>query len=755
MRFEKGQTAHWIVFAFSMSLGLFACSLVVTHLVRGNREPPVVISMYPTPDEMGVATDPRLTLSFNKTMLPESITPSTFVLRDDHNRIVPTRVTYQLRAHTAILAPSTALLPGSTYQVTAVGGPDGMKDSRGHPLMGDRIWKFTTGVHAASSPKVGPGGPILLITSPTNGFSEYYAEILRNEGFSEFTVIDTSQLDSATLQEHDIALLGEVPLSERQIRILSRWVDAGGNLISMRPDYRLAIAFGLTPVDTAPEQRPLHDAYLAINSNTSEGAGLIKQPIQFHGPADRYLLHGIPLAMFYKDAKTATRFPAVCLLKFGRGNVALFSYDLAKSVVYTRQGNPLWSGQERDGIPPVRSDDLFYGASVSDPQPDWVDNERIAIPQADEQQRLLANIITLTNSAKKPLPHFWYLPRGLKAVVVMTGDDHGNGGTVGRFESYLKKSPPACSIENWECIRATSNIFVGSITPSQAITLVKQSFEIGLHVSTECLDWPTEMTRQPDGTMTQHVVREAANSSYDRQLTAFAAKYPGVPMPVSNRIDCVTWGDYDTQPQVELSRGIRFDTNYYFWPPKWVQNRPGLFTGSGMPMRFARQDGSIIDVYQATTQMTDESKQIYPFTINTLLANALGDLEYYGVFTINMHNDRPKSAEADAVIAAALSHHIPVVTAAQMLKWLDGRNGSSFQNLTWSAGQLGFTIGVATGGSGIQALLPMTSDAGRLVSLTLDGVEVNRQTRTIAGLTYAAFPAAPGRFLATYHSTKN
>ena len=37
-----------------------------------------------------------------------------------------------------------------------------------------------------------------------------------------------------------------------------------------------------------------------------------------------------------------------------------------------------------------------------------------------------------------------------------------------------------------------------------------------------------------------------------------------------------------------------------------------MFTGSGMPMRFADLDGSMIDVYQAATQMTDESGQTVP-----------------------------------------------------------------------------------------------------------------------------------------------
>ena len=69
-------------------------------------------------------------------------------------------------------------------------------------------------------------------------------------------------------------------------------------------------------------------------------------------------------------------------------------------------------------------------------QPDWIDLTKVAIPQADEQQRLLANLVLHLNRARKPLPRFWYLPRGAKAALVMTGDDHGNGGTVGRFNQY-------------------------------------------------------------------------------------------------------------------------------------------------------------------------------------------------------------------------------------------------------------------------------------------------------------------------------
>jgi len=192
------------------------------------------------------------------------------------------------------------------------------------------------------------------------------------------------------------------------------------------------------------------------------GNGIVNQTIQFHGAADRYTLNGAAsLASLYLNSTTATANPAVTLRTVGSGHAAAFVYDLARSIIYSRQGNPAWAGQERDGFPPIRSDDLFFGAAAGDSQPDWVDLNKVLIPQADEQQRLLANLILNVNQAKKPLPRFWYFPRGLKAVVIMTGDDHANGGTIGRFDQYIADSPANCNVANWECVRGTSYVYPG------------------------------------------------------------------------------------------------------------------------------------------------------------------------------------------------------------------------------------------------------------------------------------------------------
>ncbi|MGL4621782.1 MAG: DUF4082 domain-containing protein, partial [Chroococcidiopsis sp.] len=438
----------------------------------------------------------------------------------------------------------------------------------------------TSAAVAAPLPNAGPGGPILVITTTSDPFSDYYAEILRNEGLNTFSVSDISSVSSEMLANYDVVILAKMTLSPTQVTMFSNWAASGGNLIAMRPDKQLSSLLGLT--DTAST---LSNGYLLVDTSKAPGSGIVNQTIQFHDIADRYTLNGATsVAMLYTNATAATSNPAVTLRSVGSsgGQVAAFTYDLARSVVYTRQGNPAWVGQERDGFSPIRSSDLFFGAASHDPQPDWIDLNKVAIPQADEQQRLLANLILTMNLDKKPLPRFWYFPHGKKAVVLMTGDDHANGGTVGRFNQYKTMSPAGCSVEDWECVRGTSYIYPNTpISNAQAAAFTADGFEVGLHVNTNCANYtPTSL-----------------QTFYTQQLNAWSARFPSVPASPSQRHHCGVWSDWATASKVELSQGIRLDTNYYFWPPNWVGDRPGFFTGSGMPMRFADLNGTLIDVY--------------------------------------------------------------------------------------------------------------------------------------------------------------
>jgi hypothetical protein len=693
-------------------------------------DPPAVESRTPAPGATEVGITDAVTVRFDEPMQAASITTATFSLRVDGGAVVPANVSYDAATNVAELAPIGALEFGTTYTAELDGAITDLADN---PLDAPGTWSFTT---QANPP------PVLVVASTSNPFGLYLGEILRNEGVSSFATIDITFITPALLSRFDVVLLGEMTLTPAQVSTLSGWVSAGGNLIAMRPDAQLAGLLGL--VDSGGT---LSDAYLAVDNTSGAGQGIVGTTIQYHGAADRYTLSGAnPIATLYADRTTPTASPAVTMRAVGSrgGQAAAFAYDLARSVAYTRQGNPAWAGRERDGVLGLRPNDMFYGAAADDPQPDWIDTSKIAIPQADEQQRLLVNMVTRMVRDQLPLPRFWYLPRGAKAAVVLSGDDHSptasEGSTAANFDHFKALSPPGCSVADWQCVRATSYVYPeSSLTPAQADSYAAEGFEIALHPNFGGACPPAPTAAQLEALL-------------DSQLAQFRTRYPNLPSPATSRTHCVEWPDWASEAKIEAARGIRLDANYYHYPGSWIGDKPGFMNGGGFPMRFADLDGTPIDAYQQHTHMHDEAGQQYPATIDALLDNAIGPNGFYGAFGTNIHHDfgapQPMNEE---IVAAAQARGVPLVSYAQLLDWVDGRAASSIGGIDWNSGTLRFTTTVAPGALGLRTMLPTRGPGGRtLSSLTCGGSATPYTLQTVKGLRYAMFQAADGSCTASY-----
>jgi hypothetical protein len=698
--------------------------------------PPSITSITPGDNSTGVSLGAIVSATFSEAMNASTINSTNLELRNGSNALVPATIGYDASSKTAIIAPNSGLTGSTTYTATV---KTGVRDALGNALPAQVSWSFTT-AQAVTSPTQGGGGPILIITSGSDPFSSYYAEILRAEGLNEFATMDLTGVTGSVLSGYDVAILAQQTLTNAQVTMLTDWVTGGGHLIAMRPDKKLAALLGLTSTSLT-----VSNGYIKIDTSKAPGAGLVSQTIQFHNTADQYNLSGATaVATLYSTSSISTGSPAVTMVSVGAngGSAAAFTYDLARSVVYTRQGNPAWAGQERDGQAPIRSDDLFFGAKSGDIQPDWIDITKVAIPQADEQQRLLANMITSMNVGKRPLPRFWYFPQGKKAVVIMTGDNHGFSTVVDRFNQYVAASPAGCNVANWECIRSTAYIFPQTpVSNSTIANFIAQGFEVGVH-----------LTMDPAGTGVcgSDFTFNSLLSTYNTRLGQFTSTFPSAGQPQTHRMHCVMWSDWSTQAQVERQVGIRLDASYYYWPPTWINDTPGMFTGSGMPMRIANLDGSMVDLYEAATQITDESGQTYQTHISTLLNNALGANGYYGAFMMNMHSDVATSADNGVIVTTAKSLGVPVVSAKQMLTWLDGRNGSVFGPIGWDGATLTFSVAAAAGANGLQVMIPTKAGSLTLQSVTLNGQSVSFTTQTIKGVGYAFVTVAPGQFSAKY-----
>ncbi len=714
----------------------YLVDLVFNATVPADVTPPTVVSNTPVTNAVEAPLGSNIIITFNEELLPASVNSLSAEFKNG-GVSVPAVVSYRAGQRKLVITPSAALSNSTTYTVIIHGGTatDVIKDQAGNALAADYSFSFTSKSPAPAIPLDGQGGPILVINDPSNPFSIYPVEILRAEGWNSFKSLPLSGVDATVLSNYDVVILGNIPVSAADASMLTGFVNNGGTLITMRPDADLYSLLGISAAGGS-----LSDKYLLFNAATTAGAGLVGETIQFHGTADQYALNAgtVSLATLYSSATQSTPYPAVTLRDVGAngGQAIAFAYDLAKSVVLTRQGNPAWAGQERDGVRVVRSNDLFFGSSATDPQADWIDLDKVAIPQADEQMRLLTKIILQGNYDKKPLPRFWFLPSGKKAAIVMTGDDHGFNRTSDIFNKFKTDGPnSAQDVADWKAVRGTSYIYPATpITDAEIAQFQNDGFEIGLHLNTACDNWTPASWKQ----------------NWKDQWNQMKDFYPSINNAQTLRTHCIAWSDWVNQAKQEAELGVRLDVNYYYYPGSWVQGRSGMFTGSGMPMRFADIDGTMVDVYQVATQLTDESGQAYPKTIDDLLNKAVGKEGYYGVFCANMHTDIFPALASDLIVSGALARNIPVVSAKQMLDWVDGRNNSYFSNYSWAGNVLNFTVTADARALNLKSMLPTAVNNLRLVSVKRNSVLLTTTTELIKGVEYAFFDAPSGAYEAVY-----
>jgi hypothetical protein len=479
----------------------------------------------------------------------------------------------------------------------------------------------------------GPGGPILTVVNPADPFGDYYSEILRAEGLNEFAAVNASSLSAQTLAGHDVVVLASMTLSTAQVQTLSDW---GGNLIAMRPDKKLGAA--------RPHRRgaTLTNGYLKVDTSRRPAPA---SPADDAVPRHRRPLHagrrerGRDAVL---DATTATANPAVTLRSASAPTAARPrrspTTSRARSSTRARATRP-GPGQERDGDrpDPLRRPVLRrqggrraarLGRHDKDRDPA---GRRAAAPagQPDHADERLD---------RTPLPRFWYLPRGEKAAVVMTGDDHGPR-RHGRPVRPVRGREPGGLLGGRLAVRALDVLRLSGhadITDAQAA---------GLSGARASRSRCTSTRAAPNSR------RRSLADNWKRSSPTWRPSGPSLPAPRPTGRTASRGATGRQRAEGRAAHGIRLDTNYYYWPGRWVQNRPGLFTGSGFPMRFADTDGSLIDVYQAATQLTDESDIDIPTHIEALLDGALGPTATTASSPPTCTPTRPDHPGADAIVA--------------------------------------------------------------------------------------------------------
>ncbi len=588
------------------------------------------------------------------------------------------------------------------------------------------------------------GPTILLVVNPAapNVFGGYLAEVLRAEGLNSFAVTPLASVTAGQLSTTPLVVLAETSLTASQATLFNDYVAGGGRLVTMRPDAQLHTTLGVSATGATQA-----GGYIRIEQGQSTGAGLSGVTLPFRGTATHYTSGtATTLATLFADRDTATAFPAVVR----NGTTVTWAFDLARSVAYTRQGDPALAGVERDGEPPVRTTDIFF---------ENIDLERVPVPHADMLMRLFALSIQDLLATSYPAPKLWYFPGDSRTVLVLTSDTH-----------LVSPDPVAQLIAAVESRGGRLSTYVSHWTmqdaASQMATWRAAGHEFGVH----------PYAFMDGGTL---------DAGYTTAEDYFAAQGFGQPS-ATVRHHQIEWQGWTTAAQVAANHGIGLETSFYTWGPSvsftatHPNGRPiqahGFINGSGLPMRFVDSVGAILPTYQQTTSLIDEQLVNVgsQYTENLLPAEALvisrelidnSQAGGYSALTTQFHADYYPFGEVqpwvNGTMDYATSLGIPMWTAERWLNFNLARAATTLGQPTWNGTtrQLAFTVGVPAGGEAQTLTVPATY-AGRLVSaVTVDGVTTAFTALTIGGRStvfFAVSPLASGAartVIATYNAT--
>ncbi len=585
--------------------------------------------------------------------------------------------------------------------------------------------------------------PLALVADPAPhpNFTAYLGEILRAEGFLGLRQISLRQLDRPIAAA--VIVLGSTPLSLDSQGWLRQFVSAGGGLVAIRPDPALAEVLGV---------RYLGASQIDDTCNPAPITG-ITGPLQIHAVYDRVELRGAEAL-----ATASNGDPLVTIHRFGLGTAALWTFDLAQTIALIRQGNPAWANQERDLMEGLRASDLFVG---------WINLERIAIPQADEHQRLLSRVIDKISPL--PLPRLWYLPDNAPSAIIATGDAHGSrvnhieqllaiveqhGGTA----SIYYTPPPA----NASGRLARKLRWTLSRTPLIGSALGGADSLPGPHHVAAWRDRGHEFGMHP-------YIEDGLEEGYYRHWSEFLKLGYG-PLPPTVRTHRILWHGWVDNAIVQARYGIRMNLDHYHSGPA-VRKPDGTWTmgylnGSGLPMRFVAEDGTIIDVYQQATHLVDEHlmpvfQTGYDVGLDgaTAANQTIGQIaasidRYPAALGLQCHVDPfllgdPIASEVarwlDTTLSYAAGANMPIIAAERWLRFIEARNTSDLCNIEWNGQRLRGTITTPSTPLPLTVLLPDEHRNARLRTVTFADGEAATQRREIAGRLYRVIRLTSGQ----------
>lgn len=562
----------------------------------------------------------------------------------------------------------------------------------------------------------------------------YLVEVMRAWGLACVEQVDPH--DHAVRRDLSrwavIVCSGAVDDSGR-IAALHEYVEQGGTLICMQTTGTLAELAGV-------ELETPRDVSLRLRVSGFVVQGLAGEALPVPAGAGAYrLMEGVRgLAWLYEPNRydgMGGETVGIAERALGSGRVISFAFDLARSVLLLRQGDPALA--DRPQRHTMASRRMAKPANMA---ADIGPYDTGQIPFADLLGRVLVDVVLRQLDA--PVPMLSTLPASASGVVLFSGDED-NAATANVEQEFAEVA--ACG--------ARMNLYIMpelTHTTPAAAQRYAEHHDLGPH---------------PDllNVVDEPVATRAAE--YERQIRVFMDTFGIAPRSIRNH--AAGWTGYLDLVHVQQRCGIRMDLN--FFSGHYAREREhSLFSpfGSALPMRFCEPGGEMLDVFQQHTHLHDDilfapdrdySYKLMPEVARELFERTLDDLisRFPVPLAANFHpgNWNPFSREpALELLSLAREKRVAVWSYDQWLTFWEARDTWRVHAIEWDGAALHFAVEGEASHDELCLELPVKWQGRRLQRVTCGGADVTWSTQGWLGRDVARLALPTGAQAVRYEA---
>ncbi len=593
-------------------------------------------------------------------------------------------------------------------------------------MLGDAT--AATAVNVGAGALQPPAQPILLVTdkdNTANPFNGYLAEIMRAEGLVEFQQVELSALMSSTdpaayLARSTRVVLAQATSTPPRSNGSATTSTAGGTSSPcdptrtrrpVRPDVR----------QRAPEQLL---EYFGVDTTQGPGTGITATSLQYHGEADNYTLNGADLTReALRHIDTASNRPATSIANAGQGRAAAFTFDLAKSIVLTRQGNPAWKDQDGGDGPrrlPARGPLREFG--------------RPGVPVADAHahpaSRRGAALLRQPRAQHARLSHAAHVVPARQAHVAHR--QHGRQRDLG--ESQLAP------------VINDANSYGGTFT-----SFLRESAIEGTSVATEAA-WNAAGNGQSVHGYGDRTLA-GMTASYAAIVAEFEAKFVHAARTARNHT--IAWTGWSDMAAIEAANGVELDTNYYHymnWLLGYGDNAKRLVHRQRAAPEVQRRAGQRVADLPGAHGVARRMVRRQPLQRPGQLRHHEVDARRLGQRLLlrvraNIHHIRYNGVDAithdwaNMLWAYARDHGIPMWSAEKLADFVEAATPRSSQRRL-ERHQPHVRLLDDEGGQPLTIMVPAEQGSSQLLSVHVGGAPASFTEKTIKGRKYAMVATA-------------